>query len=120
MAAYKMRVRIWENGDNQLTVSADTYNTKVEGQVVANAEASIISNGKKLATQSLTLKSDAIYTSGGFKPIGNASFFRPNSAGSSIEFRGGWVVYLPGGVSVPVYHPLFPLSININKQIPLF
>lgn len=120
MAAYKMKIRIWENGDNQLTISADTYNTKVEGQVVANAEASIIGNGKKLATQSLTLKSDTVYPSGGFKPIGSASFARPDSARTSIGFRGGWVVYLPGGASVPVYHPLVPWSININKQIPIF
>jgi hypothetical protein len=117
MANYKMRLRIWQDGDDLLSLMAETYNTLVDGNVVAGADASLMVNGEQVAAQALSLKGAYIYPTGGFRPIGNAYFQIPASGNVSINFRGGWTVYMPGGAAVPVYHPTTPIPININQNI---
>jgi len=118
MANYKMRLRIWQNGDDQLSMMAETFNTPVDGDVVASADARLMVNNKQVAAQALSLKRNYIYPTGGLNPIGEAYFQMPTSGNVSINFRGGWTVYMPGGAAVPIYHPIgYPVSININQRI---
>ena len=121
MANYKMRLRIWVNREKQLSIMAESYNTPVDGEVVAKANATLFVNNKQAATQALLLKRDYIYPMGGLKPLGEACFQVPTSGNISINFRGGWTVYMPGGAVVPVFHPIFaPVSININHKIVIY
>ena len=115
-ANYKMRLRIYQNKDN-LSVRADAYNTMAEGDVVANAQATLKVDGEKKITKALSLKGATIHPKGGFKPLGNANFKMPANGNVSINFQGGWTVYMNGGAAVPVYHPFFPYPININRTI---
>ncbi len=71
-----------------------------------------------VTTQALSLKGHYLSAQGGFKLVGEAYFKMPTSGNISINFQGGWTVYMNGGSAVPVCHPIFaPVSININQGI---
>ncbi len=46
MTNYKMRLRIWAN-KKQLPIMVESYNTPVDGEVVAKANATLFVNNKR-------------------------------------------------------------------------
>lgn len=47
MANYKMGLRIWANKKKQLSIMVESYNTPVDGEVVAKANATLFVNNKR-------------------------------------------------------------------------
>ncbi|MDR1679192.1 MAG: hypothetical protein LBR81_05370 [Prevotellaceae bacterium] len=116
-ATYKMRLRIYQNGKN-LSLTTDTYNTLVDGDVVANAQATLTIDGTSIETQAFSPKELYYSPKGGFRPMGETKFTIPLKGNVNINFQGGWNVYMPGGATVPVYHPILaPNPIKINDVI---
>jgi RHS repeat-associated protein len=86
------------------------------GIVLANANVSLIADGVKVSTQTLSIQGDALIRGGGqYSYIGQATFDLPSTYNLRIEINGGWIIeYDRSNRAVPSYDPIlaFPLQIN--------
>ncbi|MDV7400986.1 hypothetical protein RZS08_56740, partial [Arthrospira platensis SPKY1] len=92
------------NQDNVFVGVASSNTLVTGGQVVFNANASLLVDGNVIRKQVLV--------------NGSAWFELPNDSNVTLTVRGGWNVYFySGGASVPVYHPIFwPFSLNFKDD----
>ena len=101
-----------------LTISASSYNTLVEGDVHAYANATIIADGQVIASSPLQMESGGTLPimQEGYTYVGDVSFEIPCTANVSLQIEGGWNVFMGSGWCVPS----MGLPINADMFIPIF